>query len=75
MRTALVDPSRTTRLIVTRMLEACGHEVVAFDDEREALQRIKIDLRIEAVITSADPAPMSGLGPSPPSLRASFADA
>ena len=61
MRTALVDPSRTTRLIVTRMLEACGHEVVAFDDEREALQRIKIDLRIEAVITSADPAHMSGL--------------
>ncbi len=34
MRLALVDPSRTTRLIVTRMLEA------GTDDEREALQRI-----------------------------------
>ena len=34
MRLALVDPSRTTRLIVTCMLEA------GTDDEREALQRI-----------------------------------
>jgi hypothetical protein len=32
MRIALVDPSRTTRLIVTRMLEAGGHEVVPFAD-------------------------------------------
>jgi two-component system cell cycle response regulator len=61
MRIALVDPSRTTRLIVTRMLEARGHEVLPFDDEREALQRIKIDLRIEAVITSAELNHMSGL--------------
>lgn len=61
MRIALVDPSRTTRLIVTRMLEARGHEVLPFDDEREALQRIRIDLRIEAVITSAELNHMSGL--------------
>ena len=61
MRLALVDPSRTTRLIVTRMLEARGHEVLPFDDEREALHRIRIDLRIEAVITSAELTHMSGL--------------
>jgi CheY-like chemotaxis protein len=61
MRIALVDPSRTTRLIVTRMLEARAHEVVPFADEFEALERIKIDTRIEAVITSAELAQMSGV--------------
>lgn len=61
MRIARVDPSRTTRLIVTRLLEARGHEVVPFSDEREALQQIKIDLRIDAVITSAELTYMSGI--------------
>jgi diguanylate cyclase (GGDEF)-like protein len=61
MRIALVDPSRTTRLIVTRLLEARGHEVVPFADEREALRQIGIDLRIDAVITSAELTHMSGL--------------
>lgn len=61
MRIALVDPSRTTRLIVTRLLEARGHEAVPFADEREALNQIKIDLRIDAVITSAELTHMSGV--------------
>lgn len=61
MRIALVDPSRTTRLIVSRMLEARDHEVVSFADEREALQQIEIDLRIDALITSAELQHMSGL--------------
>ncbi len=61
MRIALVDPSRTTRLIVSRMLEARGHDVVPFADEREALQQIKIDLRIDALITSAELTHMTGL--------------
>src|SRR5665811_2442892 len=61
MRIALVDPSRTTRLIVSRMLETRGHEVVPFDDEREALRQIKIDLRIDGLITSAELTHMSGL--------------
>jgi diguanylate cyclase (GGDEF)-like protein len=61
MRIALVDPSRTTRLIVTRMLEAGGHEVVPFADEREALVRIKADHSIEALITSAELNHMSGV--------------
>jgi diguanylate cyclase (GGDEF)-like protein len=61
MRIALVDPSRTTRLIVTRMLEARGHEVVPFADEREALGQIKFDHRIDALITSAELTHMSGL--------------
>jgi diguanylate cyclase (GGDEF)-like protein len=61
MRIALVDPSRTTRLIVARMLEARGHNVVPFADEREALHQIKTDAGIEALITSAELNYMSGV--------------
>jgi diguanylate cyclase (GGDEF)-like protein len=61
MRIALVDPSRTTRLIVARMLEARGPEVIPFNDEREALARIQTDLNIEALITSAELKYMSGV--------------
>jgi CheY-like chemotaxis protein len=41
MRIVLVDLSRTTRLIVTRMLEARGHEVLPLADELEVLPLIK----------------------------------
>ena len=61
MRIALVEPSRTTRLIVARMLEAGGHEVAPFGDERDALARIKADPTIEALITSAELTHMSGV--------------
>jgi DNA-binding response OmpR family regulator len=61
MRIALVDPSRTTRLIVSRMLEARGHEVLPFADERDALTSIKTDSYIEALITSAELKHMSGV--------------
>ena len=61
MRIALVDPSRTNRLIVARMLETRGHEVVPFADEREALDHIKSDTAIEALITSAELKYMSGV--------------
>jgi DNA-binding response OmpR family regulator len=61
MRIALVDPSRTTRLIVSRMLAARGHEVLPFGDERDALAQIKADPCIEALITSAELKHMSGV--------------
>jgi diguanylate cyclase (GGDEF)-like protein len=61
MRIALVDPSRTTRLIVTRMLEARGHEIRAFADEFEALALIRTDQSIDALITSAELKHMSGV--------------
>ena len=61
MRIALVEPSRTTRLIVGRMLEARGHEVLPFCDELEALAQIKADPCIEALITSAELKHISGL--------------
>jgi diguanylate cyclase (GGDEF)-like protein len=61
MRIALVDPSRTTRLIVARMLEVRGHEVLPFSDELEALLQIRTDPCIEALITSAELKHMSGV--------------
>ena len=61
MRIALVDPSRTTRLIVARMLEARGHDVLPFSDELEALAELRADHCIEALITSAELKHMSGV--------------
>ena len=61
MRIVLVDPSRTTRLIVTRTLEARGHEVVPLANEFEALSLIKADHSIDALITSAELKHMSGV--------------
>lgn len=61
MRIALVDPSRTTRLIVARMLEARGHEVLPFSDELEALAELRADHCIEALITSAELKHISGV--------------
>jgi diguanylate cyclase (GGDEF)-like protein len=61
MRIVLVDSSRATRLIVTRMLEARGHQVLPLADEYEALALIKADLSIDALITSADLKHMSGV--------------
>lgn len=61
MRIALVDPSRTTRLIVGRMLSARDHEVLQFEDERAALAQIKADPGIDALITSAELKYMSGV--------------
>ena len=61
MRIVLVDPSRTTRLIVARMLEARGHDVLSFSDELEALAELRADHGIEALITSAELKHMSGV--------------
>lgn len=61
MRVVLVDPSRTMLKIVTKMLESRNHEVLPFTDAAEALERIKIDRRVDALITSAVPKSMSGV--------------
>src|SRR5262245_43660512 len=61
MRVVLVDPSRTVIKMVSRILEAASHEVVAFVDPREALERIKSDHSIDALITSAELDSMSGI--------------
>jgi two-component system cell cycle response regulator len=61
MRVVLVDPSRTMRLFVTRLLEAGDHEVQAFADGPEALACMRADPRVAALVTSGELATMSGL--------------
>jgi two-component system, cell cycle response regulator len=61
MRVALVDPSRTVIKMVSRILEAAKHDVVAFVEAREAIERMKSDHTIEALITSAELDTMSGI--------------
>ena len=62
MRIVLVDPSRTMRLFVTRLLEAGCHEVSPFADGTEALACMRADREVAALITSGEiGSGMSGL--------------
>lgn len=61
MLVVLVDPSRTVLKFVARLLEARGDEVRPFVDGRLALDYIKQDLAVDAVITSAEPMSITGL--------------
>ena len=61
MRVVLVDPSQTVLKLVKRLLEARNDEVYPFTDGREALEYIKTDPDVGAVITSTEPLSMSGL--------------
>jgi two-component system, cell cycle response regulator len=61
MRVVLVDPSRTVLKFVGRLLEARDHEVRAFTDGEAALDCIRSDLKVGALITSAELISMSGL--------------
>jgi diguanylate cyclase (GGDEF)-like protein len=61
MHIALVDPSRTNRLIVGNLLKARGHEVLFFEDAAPALARLESDLAVEALITSAELPSTNGL--------------
>jgi two-component system, cell cycle response regulator len=61
MRVVLVDPSRTVLKFVGRLLEARDHEVRAFTDGETALECVRSDLKVAALITSAELISMSGL--------------
>src|ERR1041384_5948603 len=61
MRVVLVDPSRTMRLFVTRLLQARNHEVLPFAEGPEALDCMRRDRDLAALITSAELSAMSGL--------------
>jgi two-component system, cell cycle response regulator len=61
MRVVLVDASRTVLKFVGRLLEARGHEVCAFTDGQAALDHIRTDLNVGALITSAELISMSGM--------------
>lgn len=61
MHIALVDPSRAVRAAITQPLILRGHQVEGFSDPHQALQTVKTDLSIDAVITSTELAPISGI--------------
>jgi len=60
MRVVLVDPSRTVLKCLTHALEAQRHDVRSFTDAAEALQYIKLNLLVDALITSAQLPSISG---------------
>lgn len=61
MKVVLVDPSRTVIRIVTGLLEARDHDVRSFVDARAALDYIRTDPAVNALITSAEQTSMSGM--------------
>jgi len=61
MRIALVEPSRTNRTIVSRLLQEGGHEVRTFEDGPEALAALASDATLNAVITGSELKSISGL--------------
>src|SRR5262249_53129236 len=61
MRVVLVDPSRTVLKFVGRLLEARDHEVRAFTDGWAALDYIRSDPKVGALITSAELTSMCGI--------------
>jgi diguanylate cyclase (GGDEF)-like protein len=61
MRVVLVDPSRTVLKFVARLLEARGDDVRPFVDGRAALDYVKSDPAVDALITSAEPLSITGL--------------
>jgi two-component system, cell cycle response regulator len=61
MRVVVVDPSRTVQKLVSRVLEARDHEVHPFGDGAEALECVKTNPAIDALLTSTVLPSMSGL--------------
>ncbi len=61
MRIAVVDPSRTILKAVSQLLESDGHAVSVFVDGEEALDFVKANSDVSALITSAELDSMSGL--------------
>lgn len=61
MQTIVVDPSRTVLKIVGQLLESAGHRAHAFTDGVEALNCLRANPDIEAVITSVELPSISGI--------------
>ena len=61
MRVVLVDPSRTMRMFVTRLLAARDYEVKPFADGPQALDCLRADPDASALITSGELGVMTGL--------------
>ena len=60
MRVVLADPSRTVQKAIAQILRARGHEVLTFSDAFAALDQMRTDEDVDALITSTDPIGMSG---------------
>jgi two-component system cell cycle response regulator len=61
VRIAVVDPSRTILKAVSQLLESDGHSASVFVDGQEALDFIKSNSDVSALVTSAELDGMSGL--------------
>jgi two-component system, cell cycle response regulator len=61
MRIVLVDPSRIVTRMVSSLIRPWQHEVFEFVDGAEALEAIRTDGGVDAVITSAELSTMSGI--------------
>jgi diguanylate cyclase (GGDEF)-like protein len=61
VRVVVVDPSRTVLMAVSRLLATAGHSVAAFADATEALDYIRSDREVSALLASAQLNSMSGL--------------
>jgi len=61
VRIVVVDPSRVVLKSICRLLTDGRHEVRPFVDGREALAHIKADPDVDVLITSTEPASISGL--------------
>jgi two-component system, cell cycle response regulator len=61
MRIVLADPSRAVHRAMTQLIAEGGHEVIAFADGLEALERIAEDDNVRALITSTQPLNITGI--------------
>ena len=61
MNIALVEFSRAVQLAIVQLLKPRGHHVSVFTDPCRALDRIASDETLDAVITSAELSPISGM--------------
>jgi diguanylate cyclase (GGDEF)-like protein len=61
MRIVLVDPSRAVQRIMTELIGRSEHDVLAFGEGRKALDCIKADDSVRALITSVQLQDMSGI--------------
>ena len=61
MRIALVNPNPPAVSLAASSLDARGHEVLSFEDGEKALQGIRADPLIDALITDSDTTPLCGV--------------
>jgi diguanylate cyclase (GGDEF)-like protein len=61
VKIVVVDSSRVVLRIIAGLLEPRGHRVASFTDSREALDFVREDMGVEAVITSLETRPIGGI--------------